>query len=123
MPGSVGPILDEARYKEALIQTQEALLQTALAIHAYKVDHGAYPKAPADFCPTYLPAVLSDPFALKAELHYNTFGFPPFLYSIGPDGMDNNGLRNGVFSDQDLFAAMTSIAAKHMIGDIVVEDL
>jgi hypothetical protein len=116
MPLWVLPTLELMRYQEAFMQTQSALLQTALALHAYKLDHGAYPKALTNLSPAYLPALMRDPFALRAELQYRPAGTTYVLYSIGPDGKDDGGAATNA-------AHVTNApAVRHMRskGDIVV---
>ena len=71
--------------------TQNALLLTALALRAYKLDHGADPLTLSALVPGYLQAVPADPFALSGPLHYKHLGMKPLLYSVGPDGKDDGG--------------------------------
>ena len=105
------PIYDQARFQGAYgSDTQNAFLLTALALHAYALDHGGKaPQTLAELAPRYLAHVPADPFALDgAPLKYRLAngnealaqvlpeGFPGkgqyVLYSIGPDGKDNGGL-------------------------------
>ncbi len=64
----------------------------ALAIRLYAVDHGHRPVDLVTLVPQYLPSLPPDPFANGVE----SFGYKPnanrpFLYSVGPDGKDNQG--------------------------------
>ncbi len=72
-------------------QTQNALLMTALALRAYRLEHGAYPATLNALVPGYLCRVPDDPFALSSPLHYKLKGAKYVLYSIGPDGRDDGG--------------------------------
>ena len=71
--------------------TQNGLLLTALALHTYKLEHGAYPPNLAALVPCYLQAVPNDPFALSGPLRYRRTGAKYLLYSVGPDGKDDDG--------------------------------
>ena len=78
-------------YKALLLHRFAA---TALALRLYECDH----KAPAtdleDLVPLYLPAVPRDPFSATNEpIHYLRTVDREILYSVGPDGIDEGGLR------------------------------
>jgi len=64
----------------------------ALAIRLYELDHGRRPVQLTDLVPEYLDVLPVDPFADDGR----TFGYrpdtvPPVLYSIGPNGVDEEG--------------------------------
>lgn len=80
-----------ARLREAVTDTQNALLVTTLALQAYKLDHGAYPPTLAALVPGNLTAVPTDPFALSGPLRYKQAGSKYVLYSVGPDDRDDSG--------------------------------
>lgn len=65
------------------------LLATALALHLYRADEGAFPATLDALVPTYLPAVLRDPFGEPGDailyLPAPADGFPR-VYSVGPSG-------------------------------------
>jgi hypothetical protein len=85
------PVYDKVGLKSADNQTQNALLMTTLALHAYHLEHGTYPSTLAALAPTYLKAVPSDPFARSGPLRYHQSGSGYVLYSVGPDGKDDGG--------------------------------
>ncbi len=63
------PVFDQARYQDvAGSETQDALLLTSLALHAYALDnHGAYPDTLAQLKPKYLANLPADPLAIGVE--------------------------------------------------------
>ncbi len=84
------------------IETQNALLLTSLALHAYYLDHQDYPKELTELVPKYLTKVPVDPFSDGNSLQYKPSNLKSIsvdggahwflkLYSIGPDGIDNAG--------------------------------
>ena len=110
------PAFPRARFGDAENETQNALLTAALALHAYRLDHGAYPSTLQALYPKYLSEIPADPFKPGTVLHYvqahaeffsqdeamrvdagtkssdGTVTFPPYLlYSLGPDGVDQHG--------------------------------
>ena len=74
-------------------QAQNALLETSLALRAYKLDHGNYPQSLALLAPAYLNQAPADPFSAggSAPLRYRLSGSRYVLYSVGPDGVDDGG--------------------------------
>ena len=65
---------------------------TALAIRLYEVDRGHRPAALAELVPEYLPGVPLDPFTDdERTIRYVPDAWPPVLYSVGEDGMDDRG--------------------------------
>jgi type II secretory pathway pseudopilin PulG len=85
------PVFAGGHLTEVNAETQNALLLTALALRAYKLDHGADPPTLAALVPGYLQAVPDDPFALSGPLCYKRVGAKPLVYSVGPDGKDDSG--------------------------------
>ena len=51
-------------------QTQDALLSTALALHAFRLERGFYPPTLKELVPKYLKKLPLDPFADNQTLHY-----------------------------------------------------
>ncbi len=90
--GLLLPYADGKFFKEtASEETQTALLIAALAVRAYRAEHGAFP---ADLqtlvTKGYLRRVPADPFARGgATLRYKSG--VGMVYSVGPDGADNGG--------------------------------
>lgn len=71
--------------------TADAMLVLTLALHAYSLEHGAYPDKLDELVPSYLKRVPGDPFDPRRPLHYNRVGTKYVLYSVGPDGIDDGG--------------------------------
>ena len=65
-------------------------LDVAFALAAYRADNGRYPAKLADLAPTYLPAVHDDLFSGK-PLTYKPAEKGYLLYSVGPNGKDDEG--------------------------------
>jgi type II secretory pathway pseudopilin PulG len=72
-------------------EAQNALLLTAFALRAYRLEHNSYPNSLKELTPRYLSKIPSDPFADNKPLQYRRLGSEYSLYSIGPDCIDNNG--------------------------------
>ena len=103
------PSFAGSRFEEIHSETENALLKTALAIHAYRLENGASPSDLQALCPKYLAEVPKDPFQPGSALRYaptrkflsffdtlppvgRERAYPPFLlYSVGPDGIDQGG--------------------------------
>lgn len=76
------------------ISTIFRLLQTELAIRAYEADHHDWPAGLANLVPEYLPKLLTDPHSANGDhLRYVCDRNSYILYSVGPDGVDNQGER------------------------------
>ena len=87
------PITDRARFGSVAGDTQNALLTTTLALHAFRAEHnGASPPTLSALVPAYLPSVPLDPFAYPAApLSYTKNGAKTILWSVGPDNVNNHG--------------------------------
>jgi type II secretory pathway pseudopilin PulG len=86
------PTFVDARLKQvASEETQNALLNLALALRAYRMEHGTYPSDLGQLVPAYIAHVPNDPFAHSDPLIYRKEADDYVLYSIGPDGVDNAG--------------------------------
>lgn len=79
------------RFLDADAEAQNALLMTALALRAYRIEHGTYPTTLGALTPDCLSRVPDDPFALAGSLRYKRVGAKYVLYSVGPDGKDDGG--------------------------------
>lgn len=105
------PIFSMGRFREtSSMETQNALLLTTLALHAYALEHaGQYPLTLQALTPGYVKQAPVDPFALSSaplryrksnrELDTMDYYKPEYpgqddyvLYSVGPDGKDDGGL-------------------------------
>ena len=68
------------------------LLQTHLALRAFQLDNNQYPETLDELVPDYLEKLPQDSFASK-PLHYRQTDDSYLLYSVGPDGVDNQGIE------------------------------
>jgi len=68
------------------------LTRLALALAAYRADHGHYPARLADLVPTYRAELYEDPFTGN-DLVYEPDAAGYLLYSVGPNRMDDGGRR------------------------------
>lgn len=85
------PIFSTMRFRPTENATQDALLTTTLALHACHEEQGSYPTSLATLVPKYLKAMPNDPFAASGRLRYRRTNIGYVLYSIGPDGHDDDG--------------------------------
>jgi hypothetical protein len=83
--------LDRARFRAIQNETQNRLLAATLALQAYRLDHGRYPDSLSELAPRCLSRVPDDPFGLNTSLRYRRVGTSYLLYSVGPDGKDDDG--------------------------------
>ena len=66
------------------------LTRLAFALAAYRADRGAYPTKLADLAPKYVAKVPKDIFN-DSDLHYRQENGGYLLYSVGPNGKDDDG--------------------------------
>jgi hypothetical protein len=127
------PVYSNIHFRDLHNDTEIALLTTALAIQAYYKQHNANPQTLKALCPQYLAQVPADPFQPAAPLHYAEYRsrspwvddspyligrapLPNFLlYSVGPDGKDQNG---SAISRQDRLQDKFQVLPES-VGDIV----
>jgi hypothetical protein len=76
----------------AIAEANDACAQTAVAMTRYRLDHGTLPVHLNDLVPAYLDAVPIDPFDGKA-LRLIVKSDRSIIYSIGPNGLDNGGVK------------------------------
>ena len=83
-----------AAHKIAAAETRVAQrhrnLTVAVALAAYRADHGKYPAALADLAPKYLPIVPQDIYTY-ADLIYRPTDLGYLFYSVGPNRIDDQG--------------------------------
>jgi hypothetical protein len=97
IPGSnkisrfIMPVFVKARFKYEDNRCLNDLLLLQLALHAYKLEHGRYPKKLSNLAPGYLKLIPMDPFDASSSYKYKltTSGYK--LYSLGPDLKDDGG--------------------------------
>lgn len=83
--------INEGRFQDTSCQAQNVLLICALALRAYRLQHGTYPNSLEDLAPALLAAVPADPFTLGKLQGYKRSGHSYVLYSAGPDLNDDAG--------------------------------
>ncbi|MEM9883606.1 MAG: hypothetical protein AAF800_11885 [Planctomycetota bacterium] len=93
------PSLIAAVRTERQSQAQAALEPVALALAAYRIDHGRYPPLLQSLTPAYLHAVPADPLG-KNSLRYQRRDGGYLLYSVGTNLTDDGGRHD--FRDGDI---------------------
>jgi hypothetical protein len=84
-----------------------ALDKLAFAMAAYRVDHGSYPEKLDALVPQYVSEVPKDIFNHDADLMYRLEADGYVMYSVGPNGKDDDGMtvddgmKNGRPGDWD----------------------
>jgi type II secretory pathway pseudopilin PulG len=89
------PSLEKSMEKAADAQARLQVVRTALALEQYRLKHqGSLPDSLSELVPAFLAKTPADPFDGK-PLRYlkRTPGY--VVYSIGPDGNDDDGLERG----------------------------
>jgi len=85
------PVFVRIKEDETKGEARIALAQVALALKLYKAEHGKYPDSLEALAPEFLERVPLDPFTAKA-LIYARDGEGFFVYSVGRNGADDDGL-------------------------------
>ena len=80
----------QARITFARNDARLAICLTQLALQGYKHEKGIYPNTLQELTPNFLTKMPIDPFG-EQTLQYRRAGESYLLYSVGPDGIDNNG--------------------------------
>ncbi len=78
-------------FADVRAEAQVKLLMLALALRAYRLEHGRFPNRLTVLTPEYLSRIPADPFNDGPDFHYLNKGSSYLLYSIGPDGKDDGG--------------------------------
>jgi ABC-type transport system involved in multi-copper enzyme maturation permease subunit len=73
-----------------LYQVKRRCMVAALAVERYRQSNGDWPNSLNELVPTYLEAVPKDPFTDQA-IRYARHSDSVVIYSLGPDGQDDNG--------------------------------
>ena len=115
----INPVLKPMWFKETQAQMANALLLTTLALQAYRMEHGTYPKTLPELVQGgYLSRIPTDPFAPNGALRYRLKTPTHFLlYSVGPDAKDDGG--KPIFHSNNTPNRSTAVAAEDT-GDFVV---
>ncbi len=109
---------NELTFREAgrnLVQNR--LLMVKLALRAYRLEHGAYPKTLDNLVPRYLTRLPRDPFRPKQTFGYARTSGGHVLYSVGPDHQDQGGAALKTTGSEHSEKYPT--VAMHSVGDIV----
>jgi hypothetical protein len=75
-------------------QTELAILEVALAVRLYRLQHDRYPADLRAIEHRWLPAISVDQW--DQPVAYRLRGGKPLVYSLGPDGKDDGGLAANV---------------------------
>ena len=86
------PTKGRALFNRARAQARLSLLATALASRAYKIEREEWPATLQVLVPGFLPSLPLDPFELDTPLQFKSDAQGVRIYSIGPDGFDDDGL-------------------------------
>jgi len=78
-------------WTQARVETFSTLVITMLALRAFRMENGHYPAHLQELVPKYLTKVPVDPFDGIATLRYQINRQKYQLWSVGPDGVDNQG--------------------------------
>jgi hypothetical protein len=87
------PAVAQVDVAETRAKAHRELTLTALALGAYRREHGKYPESPAALSPKYFEQVPGDPFIGK-PLHYRRTEDGYLLYSVGPNRKDDGGVMD-----------------------------
>jgi len=85
------PVMEDSRFLTARNESANLLLLGVLALRSFQLEHSTYPTNLSELVPAYLKQVPVDPFASGEPLRYRRTGSTYVLWSIGPDGVNNNG--------------------------------
>ncbi len=112
----------------------DRMVQVTLAELLYEYDHGTLPASLNKLVPRYLPVVPVDPFARKPEalrylvaepknMPFGSFNCGGLVYSVGPDGSDNEGQPYETFEPAGSFGGRQPQSLNPMTkGDLVVNN-
>ena len=95
----------------------ERLLLVRLALRAYRLERGSYPANLSALAPSYLKTIPVDPFGGGETLRYRTSGDSYTIWSIGPDGSDNQGTPVRPKKGQK-----QAVVSANSTGDVVVSE-
>jgi hypothetical protein len=104
-------------FKRLLADAQDEMFVAALALQAWRAEHGRYPETLDALVPDILEAAPADPFA-GAPLKYRRDGETYVLYSVGPDGRDDGG-EPAAIQDKDTGKWRYNALSLESRGDIV----
>jgi hypothetical protein len=88
-----------------------AFVQTGLALAAYRAQHGKYPQRLDELVPKFIDNVPLDLYADHAAVRYRLEENGYVLYSVGPNGLDEEAGGSDNFPDADDISIVISDAA------------
>jgi hypothetical protein len=92
------PELERTMERAEIARMERRLTQVALALAAFKADHGSYPTLLDELTPRDLPVIPIDLFSEKPLIYErNTDGYK--LRSVGPNMQDDQGRRGKLWDD------------------------
>ncbi len=83
-------MFENSRFDHLMTRAALGQLAVALALQAWRAEHGDPPPGLSALVPEYLSEVPADPFTPRRTLGYRP-GRQPVVYSVGPDGEDDGG--------------------------------
>jgi hypothetical protein len=92
------------------LELHTAFSQAGIALAAYRAAHGEYPERIDQLVPEYISQVPCDMYGEHAELHYRRESSGYLLYSVGPNGRDEQGGASDNFPDSDDISLIISDA-------------
>jgi hypothetical protein len=114
-----GTAWDFARRLLSLKQeAADALLLTALALQAYREEHGVYPASLGALVPGYLEKVRGDPFQPGSPLRYHLRAGEYSLYCVGMDGVDNGGKARRPTPSMDTWGSAGVMQGEDMVAGV-----
>jgi hypothetical protein len=109
--GLINPAVVKVQQAADRYEQAEQNFRVAFALAAHRADHKNYPKALADLVPKYLDKIPDDLFTGKPLIYRLTEkGF--LLYSLGPNGKDDDGHGPGDDPKGDDIAVRIPVPAK-----------
>jgi hypothetical protein len=105
------------RFLSARCDAQDEMFLAALALQAWRAEHGRYPDALDALVPDVLEALPPDPFG-RGPLNYRRDGDKYVLYSAGPDGADDGG-HPAVWRDEETGELRYNTCSPDSRGDLV----
>jgi len=120
------PVFSGVGFRYEQTRTQNQLLLANLALHVYRQERGRYPESLTELVQTgYLTHLPVDGFVNNAPLHYCGEKQRYHLYSLGPDGVDDNGAaidnkkRQPPMNSRPFHESTRYLVDPSSVGDIV----
>ncbi|KPJ62663.1 MAG: hypothetical protein AMS15_03160 [Planctomycetes bacterium DG_23] len=94
------PGMDRVATRVAEGDARSRLITTLFALRLFWMEKGHFPQSLEELAPQYLENVPLDPFDLN-PLRYKKLQGKWIIYSIGPDGKDDGGIRNYLYQQAE----------------------